>query len=71
MVLNSSRRPMFSRMAMYSISGVMMPCSAYHFWVTGWPADALSGLRFRPGYSLSLFLVALPSLYFSACFSER
>ena len=31
----SLAKPMFSRMAMYSISGVMMPCRAYQSWVTG------------------------------------
>src|SRR5438094_7725931 len=40
----------FSRMAMNSISGVMMPWRAYQSWVTGWPADARNerrGFRFR------------------------
>ena len=50
----SRRLRMFSRMAMNSISGVMMPCRAYQSCVTGWPALARSGRRrwpFRPGNS--------------------
>jgi hypothetical protein len=41
------RGRLFSRMAMNSISGVMMPWRAYQSCVTGWPADARSGRRLR------------------------
>ena len=47
---------MFSRMAMYSISGVMMPCFAYQNCVTGWPALARSGRR-DPSSVLQMALV--------------
>ena len=65
-------RPMFSRIAMNSISGVMMPCFAYHSWVTGWPLLARRGRRrcpSRPGNSTSRFFSAL--LANSACLPER
>jgi hypothetical protein len=40
----NSSSPWFSRMAMNSISGVMMPWRAYHSCVTGCPLAARSGL---------------------------
>ena len=51
-------RPRFSRMAMNSISGVMMPWRAYQSCVTGWPALARSGLRFGAAEMLE----AIPAL---------
>ena len=54
--LAPSRR-IFSRMATYSISGVMMPAWAYSYWVTGRPGTPLKtrwletskrGARWRP-----------------------
>ncbi len=65
-------RPMFSRMAMNSISGVMMPARAYCNCVTTLPAFARSGWRrwpSKPGNSTSRFFSAL--LANSACLPER
>ena len=42
-------RPRFSRMAIYSISGVMTPCLAYQSCVTGCSWLARNGCRAQPG----------------------
>lgn len=45
--------PMFSRIATYSISGVISPRRAYASWVTGWPSRLRRGCRGRPGKTAS------------------